>query len=541
MLLPPPAVSGAILPPDLPEQSGLRQIQSGAGPDSVQRDLQSADLSKRIAAVRALASTSEVAAEKMAEAFRAEPRSVDWKPGQASLRLEVVAALSKVQQETRRTILTSLLLDEVMAASEDLAGGYPQSPMFTSVVTVIGKNLGDIGTRETLATLDKVIADPTGLLPREVVVELSASTLAIRDRLEARTSPSERAHRALEMLSGRHPSVTDERGVRGLTDESRREYGAQVYLIRLGASVIKEVIALAKDEKALAPVRAESAWLAAGMLQQASAQDEMDGRSLSTHVTDVASLLYDKIHPEDSLYVDEAMGILARIPETLLQQDAIESIQALKRRVVDVEQHMTRRQLAEKLLGLRGKRAGGPEEPSDRAQQQIGRLQQEPVAGFEFLDRYLQDPELSVREAAIARFRIAMGTPESKTRLGGRYSDLLTLFDRFRGDVATTTGLATVAAELCVDEPDVSTGAKVIRSLTESKNSVELFAATLVVRLIHDDRLLGSIERLLSEKNTWVRRCAEETYEDLGYRTWRGKVIGKLDAAHGSQVNKAGE
>ena len=37
---------------------------------------------------------------------------------------------------------------------------------------------------------------------------------------------------------------------------------------------------------------------------------------------------------------------------------------------------------------------------------------------------------------------------------------------------------------------------------------------------------LDLLTPLLQEKNTWVRRVAEETWEQCGYRTWGGKVIG---------------
>jgi HEAT repeat protein len=461
--------------------------------------------------------------------FEAEPRSVNWKPGQPSLKLEAVAALAAARGDKRREVLTGFLALEDAAAREDLASGYPECPMFVVVSTRLARELGRVGTQETITLLRKMIADAEGVLPAKVNVELYATVLDIEDRLAGQADVGERARRILGMLTGRYPSGEDQRGMRGLTEKALREYGAQAYLIMLGMPALEEIIPIAKDGGASQPRRAEAAWLAARILQETLSLGGERALGLGPHLVDTAAILYAAVHPQDSRYVDDAVAIVVQLPRGNLGSEAVNAVQALRKRVVAAEQQMTPKQLAEKAFGKPRQPAPGAVEPSERAKKQIAQIAGEPADSFAFLARYLQDAEQSVREAAVGRFRMAIETAETRKRLRDESLQMLALFESHKGSLSVVTDLAVIASGLCVDEPSLEAANAIVLRLAASKDSMLRYASTLIVRLVRDERLLKPIKSLLTDKNTWVRRCAEEAYEELGYRTWRGEVVGKTE------------
>ncbi len=82
--------------------------------------LQSSELSVRIEAIRGLAEATEPPLESLVKVFCKEPRWLQWKPGDPSVRLEAIGLAGKLLPQQARGLLESFLDCETQAAPDDL-------------------------------------------------------------------------------------------------------------------------------------------------------------------------------------------------------------------------------------------------------------------------------------------------------------------------------------------------------------------------------------------------------------------------------------
>jgi hypothetical protein len=72
---------------------------------------------------------------------------------------------------------------------------------------------------------------------------------------------------------------------------------------------------------------------------------------------------------------------------------------------------------------------------------------------------------------------------------------------------------------------------KIFHAFAHSEDSTGLVNACQFVKALKRNDLLDFVKPLLNHSNTWVKRSAEEAFEGLKLKTWRGQVFGQLSQA----------